>query len=138
MQAYGSATYSYTANGELASKTVGTQTTRYTYDVLGNLLGVDLPDGRVLTYAQDASNRRIAKQINGVLTQGLLYQGQLRPVAELDAAGNTVSCFIYATRANVPDYLVKAGVISPRHRLSGQRARGGGCHDRCHCAADGV
>ncbi len=110
LQTYGAASYSYTANGELASKTVGTQITRYTYDVLGNLLGATLPDGRTLTYGVDANNRRIAKQVNGVLVQGFLYQGQLRPVAELDSAGNIISRFIYATRTNVPDYLVKAGV----------------------------
>ena len=109
LQSYGTATYSYTTNGELASKTVGAQTTSYTYDVLGNLLSATLPDGRNLDYGIDASNRRIGKRINGVLVQGFLYQGKLRPIAELDAGGNIISRFVYATRINVPDYLVKAG-----------------------------
>ena len=34
---YDGATYTYTANGELQTKTVGGQTTTYDYDVLGNL-----------------------------------------------------------------------------------------------------
>ena len=35
----------YTANGELTSKTVGALTTTYSYDVLGNLRSVVLPSG---------------------------------------------------------------------------------------------
>jgi uncharacterized protein RhaS with RHS repeats len=35
LTAYGTATYGYTANGELTSKTVGGQATTYTYDALG-------------------------------------------------------------------------------------------------------
>ena len=42
---YGPNSYSYTANGELATKTVGTNTTTYTYDELGNLTRVVLPGG---------------------------------------------------------------------------------------------
>ena len=45
---YGSTTYTYTDNGELQSKTVGTEVTGYSYDVLGNLRQVDLPDGTVI------------------------------------------------------------------------------------------
>lgn len=36
--------------------------------------------------------------------------GALSPVAELDASGNVVTRFIYATRSNVPDYMVKGGI----------------------------
>jgi len=39
---YGDATYGYTPNGELQSKTENGQTTTYSYDVLGNLTGVSL------------------------------------------------------------------------------------------------
>jgi RHS repeat-associated protein len=45
--------------------------------------------------------------VDGVLVQGFLYQDQLNPVAELDSAGNVVSQFVYGTRANVPDYVIK-------------------------------
>jgi len=44
-----------------------------------------------------------------VLVQGFLYQNQLNPVAELDGNGNLVSRFVYASKGNVPDYLVKGG-----------------------------
>ena len=37
-------------------------------------------------------------------------QNQLNPVAELDGTGAVVSRFVYGTKANVPDYLIKGGV----------------------------
>ena len=75
LTSYGSATYSYTANGELLSKTTGTQTTSYQYDALGNLLNVTLPGGTAIDYLIDGQNRRIGKKVNGALVQGFLYQG---------------------------------------------------------------
>jgi RHS repeat-associated protein len=58
----------------------------------------------------DGQNRRIGKKVNGVLTQGFLYQDGLNPVAELDGNGNVVARFVYGTRVNVPDYFIKSGV----------------------------
>jgi len=107
---YGSATYAYTANGELLSKTAGGQTTTYQYDALGNLMAVTLPDGTPIDYLVDGNNRRIGKQVNGALVQGFLYEDGLRPIAELNASNNVVSRFVYATHANVPDYMIKGSV----------------------------
>lgn len=90
-----------------APKTLGTDTTEYTYDALGNLTRVELPNGTVIGYLLDAMNRRIGKTVNDTLVKAWLYQGQLTPVAELDGSGNVVSRFVYATGVNVPDYLVR-------------------------------
>ncbi|HEX2203455.1 MAG TPA: RHS repeat-associated core domain-containing protein, partial [Longimicrobium sp.] len=106
---YGGATYTYRASGELATRTVAGATTTYDYDALGNLLEVALPGGRRIGYRVDAENRRIGRTVDGVPTQGFLWQGRLAPAAELDGAGRVVSRFVYATRANVPDYMVKEG-----------------------------
>ncbi len=106
---YGTTTYTYTANGELLSKTNGSQTTTYQYDVMGNLRNVTMPDGTKIEYLVDGLNRRIGKKVNGALMQGFLYRDGLRPVAELDGAGNVVSRFVYAG-GNVPDYMIKGGV----------------------------
>ncbi len=38
------------------------------------------------------------------------YDGQLRPVAELNASGTVTATYIYATHINVPDYIVKSGI----------------------------
>lgn len=106
---YGAASFVYTANGELQSKTVGMQMTQFNYDVVGNLKSVMLPAGTLIEYVIDGADRRIGKKVNGVLTQGFLYDGQLTPVAELDGANNVVSRFVYGTRANVPEYMTKGG-----------------------------
>ena len=58
----------------------------------------------------DGQNRRIGKKVNGILTQGFLYQNQLNPVAQLDGTGNVISRFVYGSKANVPDYMIKGGV----------------------------
>jgi RHS repeat-associated protein len=106
---YGNAAYTYTAGGELASTTVNGQTTTYTYDVLGNLKSVSLPDGTRIDYLVDGAGQRIGKRVNGALVQGFLYDSQFRLVAELDGNNNTVSRFVYGTRDNVPDYMIKGG-----------------------------
>jgi len=106
---YGGFTYAYTANGELKSKTSSGLTTQYNYDVLGNLMKVTLPDGKVIDYLIDGNDRRIGKKVNGTLTQGFLYEDQLSPVVELDGSNNIVSRFVYGTKVNVPEYMEKAG-----------------------------
>ena len=50
------------------------------------------------------------RKVNGVVTHRWLYQGQLRPVAELDAAGSVLTRFVYGARAVAPEYMVRAGV----------------------------
>jgi RHS repeat-associated protein len=107
---YGDATYGYTANGELTEKTVNGVVSDYTYDALGNLMQVRLPGDLTIDYLVDGRNRRIGKQVNGELVQGFLYKDQLNPIAELDGDGNLVSRFVYGTKANVPDYMIKDGV----------------------------
>jgi RHS repeat-associated protein len=103
------ATYAYGSDGALKSKSSAGEVSDFAYDALGNLRGVILPDGRRIEYVIDGFNRRIAKRVDGTPVQGFLYQDRLKPAAELDGAGNVVSRFVYATRVNVPDYLIKGG-----------------------------
>ena len=109
LTSYGAVTYTYTANGEVQTATSGGETTTYSYDVFGNLIAVGLPDGTAVEYVIDGQHRRVGKKVNGVLTQGFLYSSQLRPAAELDGSGAVVSRFVYGTKINVPDYMVKNG-----------------------------
>jgi RHS repeat-associated protein len=106
---YGNISYTYGANGELKSKTENGKTITYYYDVFSNLLEVTLADGAEIKYLIDGQNRRIGKKVNGELTQGFLYQGQLNPVAELDKDGNIVARFVYGDKRNVPSYMIKDG-----------------------------
>jgi hypothetical protein len=59
----------------------------------------------------DGSNQRVGKKINGTLIQGFLYQDELSPIAELDGSNNLISRFVYATRINVPDYIIRGGEV---------------------------
>jgi RHS repeat-associated protein len=77
---------------------------------MGSLIAVSLPDGRLIEYVTDGKGRRIGKMVNGVLTKQWIYRDQLKPVAELDGAGNLVSEFIYGTKVNVPGLVVRGGV----------------------------
>ncbi|QQR72274.1 MAG: hypothetical protein IPJ17_12150 [Holophagales bacterium] len=72
-------------------------------------MGVDLPNGIAISYVVDADGRRIGKRVNGVLTKGWLYAGGLAPVAEVDALGQVTATFVYATKGNVPDYVLRDG-----------------------------
>jgi RHS repeat-associated protein len=110
---YGAATYTYRANGELLSREEGGSVRTFSYDALGNLRAVTLPDGTRIDYLVDGRNRRIGKRVNGVLVQGLLYQDGLHPVAELDGDGAVMSRFVYGSGRNVPDYMVR-GVTTYR------------------------
>ncbi len=106
---YGTKSYTYTANGELASKSEGAHTVRYTYDVAGNLRRVELPGGTAIDYVIDAANRRIAKKVNGVQVRGFLYGIGGAPLAELDGGGAVAATFIYASKGNVPDVMLRGG-----------------------------
>jgi RHS repeat-associated protein len=103
--------YTYNAVGQLSSRRQSSTsaTTTFDYDVMGNLRAVSLPNGRSVAYEIDGRNRRIGKRVGGVRQWGLLYQDQLAPVAQVDDHNAVVSTFVYTTRMNVPDYMVKNG-----------------------------
>lgn len=105
---YGSTTYTYTPQGEVATKTIsGSTATSFHYDAGSNLTSLTLPDGRSLQYLYDGSGRRVGKKINGVLVQGFLFASQIHPLAELDGSNQITSRFIYGGDGNTPSYLVK-------------------------------
>jgi RHS repeat-associated protein len=105
---YGAVSYTYTANGELATKVEGGVTTSYSYDTQGNLLAVSKP-GQVVSYGVDGQNRRVSRSVNGVVTQQWLYADQLRIVAELDGSGAVVSRFVYQPRGHAPELMLRGG-----------------------------
>jgi RHS repeat-associated protein len=106
---YGHASYGYTHSGWLAYKAVGADTTRYGYDAQGALQSVRLPDGSEIEYSVDAVGRRVGKRLNGVVRAGWLWEGDFRPIAELDANGTVVSWFVFGDRPNSPEYMVRSG-----------------------------
>ncbi|CAE79188.1 RHS repeat-associated core domain-containing protein [Bdellovibrio bacteriovorus] len=109
---YNTLSFTYNANGDLLTKTnsVTSTTTQYVYDVFGNLTQVTLPSGAVITYEIDALNRRTGKLVNGVVQKRWIYMDQYRIAAELNAAGTITKRFIYASKGNIPDYMIASGV----------------------------
>ncbi|MGE4130792.1 MAG: PKD domain-containing protein [Bdellovibrionales bacterium] len=110
LTAYGNLTFGYNANGEMISKNDSGQITQYSYDNFGTLKSVTLPNGNIVQYFVDAQNRRVGKKLNGTLVQGFLYRDDLRPAVELNGSGAAVAYFIYGSKVNIPDYMIKGGV----------------------------
>ena len=107
----GYASYNYTDNGELDSKLRNGEEVQYDYDVMGNLKAVEFIDvGTTIEYLVDGLGRRVGRVVDGVVDKGFLYKDALNPIAELDASGAVVSRFVYGSKFNAPDYMVKSGV----------------------------
>lgn len=70
--------------------------TNYTYSSRGELLSVTLPDSTLIEYVHDPTGRRIAKKVNGIITEKYLWQGLTRLLAVYDGSNNLVMRFEYA------------------------------------------
>ena len=92
----GGTTYQYDLDGFLTRKTDGSEVSTYTYSLRGELLHVDLPDGRWVSYEHDPLGRRIAKRIDGTIVEKYLWQGLTRLLAVYDGSDNLVQRFEYA------------------------------------------
>jgi RHS repeat-associated protein len=105
-----SVSFAYTRDGTILSQTDSLGTRTFGYDLTGGLRSVVLENGHSVTYALDGLGRRIGRSLiwgSTTISQQFLYDGR-RIVAELN--GSTVtSVFVYGTKANVPDYMVRGG-----------------------------
>ncbi len=80
----------YDANGNLATRTIGTNTTTYTWNARNQLVAIDAP-GSATTYVYDAVGRRVSKNVNGE-TMSYHYDG-VDIVAEM-REGATVARYL--------------------------------------------
>jgi RHS repeat-associated protein len=92
----GGVSYEYNADGFLVTRTEGADVTIYDYSSRGELLGVTLPDGTLVDYVHDPLGRRIAKKVNGSVTEKYLWQGLTRLLAVFDGTDNLIMRFEYA------------------------------------------
>jgi RHS repeat-associated protein len=96
----GDAVYQYDLDGYLTTRKVGAEApyevTSYLYSSRGELLRVTLSDGRVIEYVHDPLGRRIAKKVDGSITEKYLWQGLTRLLAVYDGTGNLLMRFLYA------------------------------------------
>jgi RHS repeat-associated protein len=104
----GDTIYQYDLDGFLSTKTRGPEVTRYNYSSRGELLNATLPDARVIEYIHDPLGRRIAKKVDGAITEKYLWQGLTRLLAVYDGSENLVMRFEYAN-GRMPMAMSKAG-----------------------------
>jgi|GEM_PF-731154 len=117
----GTSTFEYTPDGEVKTQKTGSSETKYAYDEYRSLQKVTLPNGSEVKYASDAFGRRVQRQIGNQYTRWV-YSGS-HIIAELDSAGALVSRFIYGSRANVPDAVVKySGSGTKTYRILSDQA----------------
>ena len=88
--------YEFDLDDKLAARIDGSETTEYSYASTGELLGVKLPDARVIGYINDPLGRRIAKKINGVVVEKYLWSGLTTLLAVYDGSDTLLQRFEYA------------------------------------------
>ena len=104
----GDFTYQYDLDSFLLSKTRGTDETLFTYSLRGELLNATLPDGTFIEYLHDPYGNRIAKKVDGVITEKYLWQGLTQLLAVYDGSDNLLMRFQYAD-GRMPVAMTKAG-----------------------------
>jgi len=104
----GDSVYQYDRDGFLTTKTQDTDVTTYAYSSRGELLSVNLPDGKIIEYIHDPLVRRIAKKVDGIITEKYLWQGLTRLVAVYDGSDNLLMRFEYAD-SRMPVSMSKGG-----------------------------
>ena len=109
--ATGTQTFIYQQSGELKTKTVAGVTWTYHYDSLGRLRVAAKTNGPTYEYVLDGEGRRIAKKnrTTGALIKGWVYGKGFSPIAELDGTGAVSARYIYGSRRNTPDLVIRDG-----------------------------
>ena len=86
--------YRYNEDGYLEEKTKPQGSTTYSYGALGELLLVTTPTKNI-TYRHNANNQRVAKLVDGEVTQKYLWRDLTTLLATYDANDNLKQRFEY-------------------------------------------
>ena len=98
-------TYDVDASGFVTGWSDGVRSVTLSYD--GYELTSATVDGLNVTYGYDTLGRRIWRRVDGAFDRGWLYDDISRPLGEVDASGQLVSRFVYATSSFTPEYMVR-------------------------------
>ena len=96
LEQVGDTLYAYNEDGYLSSKVAPEGTTHYTYGSLGELKSVVLPDSTTIEYLHNANNQRVAKKVDGVVTEKYLWADLTTLLAVYDGSDNLKIRFEYA------------------------------------------
>jgi len=111
--------YTYDSNGNMWTKTSGTNTTSYTWDFENRLSSVTLPGGGTESFLYDPFGRRIRKSWpnaanNTTMVGNYLYDGA-NIVTELNASGAVVASYTQGAGIDEPLAMRRGGYISYYH-----------------------
>lgn len=95
LEVYGDNTYRYDDDGYLTEKVTPDGTTTYTYGTLGELREVVTP-AKTIEYLHNANNQRVAKKVNGTITEKYLWANLTTLLAVYDGSDTLVQRFEYA------------------------------------------
>ncbi len=112
LSAYNTQNYKYNLKGDLVSKknSITNQETSYVFNSLGQLAAVK-SGSTAISYEYDGLRRRAQNFVNGVLQSTYIYQGPLRLTGVLDAEGNVLQRFGYASKSHAPDFMIMKGAV---------------------------
>jgi len=96
LEVYGNNSYRYDDDGYLIEKTTPQGVTTYNYNTLGALTDITLPDNTTIHYITDPQNKRVAKEVNGTITQKYLWADLTTLLAIYDKDDNLIYRFEYA------------------------------------------
>jgi len=92
----GAATYTYNADGDLASVEENTGTTTYTYNALDQLVSVASPTAGTTNYQYDALGYLVSQTVNGQVTENLIDPtGVGRIAAQFSGSGALIAHYSY-------------------------------------------
>ena len=97
----------YDVDGYLTQKTINGVTTQYQYSSRGQLVSVQAP-GTNITYQHNAMGNRVAKRVNGGITEKYLWQDKTTLLAVYNPDNSLKQRFEY-TLGNTPTSFTQAG-----------------------------
>ncbi len=96
LEQYDDTFYTYDDDGYLSAKSSPQGTATYRYGSKGELREVTLEDGSVITYLHNANNQRVAKKVNGEITEKYLWLNLTTLLATYDGNDNLMTRYYYA------------------------------------------
>ena len=106
-----SASYTYDSNGNTLTKTVGSNTTTYSWDYENRLTGVTLPGaGGTVSFKYDPLGRRIEKTTSST-TSVYAYDGN-NLVEETNSSGAVVARYAQTEKVDEPLAMLRSGATS--------------------------
>lgn len=88
--------YLFDLDGFLTRKTTPSGVMTTSYSSRGELLSASLPGGTTITYDHDPMGRRIARRVNGVITEKYLWRDAITLLAVYDGNDTLIIRFNYA------------------------------------------